>query len=767
MTLLQLTLRRVHAALGGRLVAANRALCALIALSLAGGAASLLIVGVLPATAASGQTTTTTSCPSSNPPDELTLAGGTPQSAKLGAPFSAPFQVALANSNGCPVTTPVAGTPVTFDAPSNGSTTASGAFAASGSSSVTVGTDANGSASASAFVANDIAGSYTVVASSNYGSVSFALTNTAAGIAATIAAETPVSQAAFTGAVYVKPLQALVLDANGNPVYGATVAFTLGSSGSGGGGAGAAASAGADFAGGQPQATALTDAAGIATSPPLTANSTPGRFTATAATEGVTEPASFGLDNVAGAPPKLELVGSRHRSASVDDGYRAPLLVELVAATGKPVQGATVTFTLGSSGGSAGAGGGAAASAPGASFVGGGTEASETTGPRGRATSPAFTANGTAGTFTATVTVTGLSSPLIVALDNLAGKTSKITPLGSSKGSATAGARFEQPLEVRVRDGAGKPVQGATVTFSLGAGGAGGSGASASAGASFLDGAAQATETTGADGLAVSPLFTANATPGAFTATASVAGITNPALFRLRNLIAPAPTITPVARDLRTARVGDRYPTPLTVRATGANGKPLQGATVTFSLAAAAAGGGGAGSAGSAGASFLGGATQASETTNAAGRAVSPPFSANTVSGSFTATASMSGTTRVASFPLHNLAGKPASISAGAAATEATAVGTRYPIRLAVTVTANPVAGVLVTFAAPARGPSGRFGHGRSRADQVRTNAAGIAVAPALVANHKPGGYVVTATVEGSARAAAFALVNQPPGQTP
>ena len=46
----------------------------------------------------------------------------------------------------------------------------------------------------------------------------------------------------------------------------------------------------------------------------------------------------------------------------------------------------------------------------------------------------------------------------------------------------------------------------------------------------------------------------------------------------------------------------------------------------------------------------------------------------------------------------------------------------------------------------------------------VRTNASGIAVAPAFTANGTTGGYIVKATVQGAAPAA-FALVNQPSGQ--
>ena len=95
--------------------------------------------------------------------------------------FGANLEVALANTNGCPLTSAVAGVPVTFSAPASG---ASGTFASSGSSSVTVGSDTSGMASGAMFSANGSAGSYTIVASSAYGSVSFAMTNTAAGMPA-------------------------------------------------------------------------------------------------------------------------------------------------------------------------------------------------------------------------------------------------------------------------------------------------------------------------------------------------------------------------------------------------------------------------------------------------------------------------------------------------------------------------------------------------------------------------------------------------------
>jgi protocatechuate 3,4-dioxygenase beta subunit len=516
---------------------------ALVVLLLAVGLAGAGLSGGLAPAAADTTPPSTVAgapCPAANPPNTLTLVSGTPQTAQLGAAFANGLQVTLANTNGCPVTTAVAGVPITFTAPVSG---ASGTFSASGSNSVTVGSDASGLVSAAMFSANDTAGSYAIGASSSYGLVSFSLTNTATGMPATITAISPKKESASVATRYRQPLQVRVLDANGIPVQGASVTFALGTGtgGSGGGGssgAGAggsdAASAGASFGDGTTQATETTNSSGLARSPRFTANTVAGTFRATAtiaaggASVATLDPASFSLDNLAGKPPAVRLLGNAHRSAPVGMHYRAPLRVKVLGANGKPLQGATVTFTLGA----------------------------------------------------------------------------------SSGGSSVSGA------------------------------------GSSSAGASFSGGTSQATATTAASGIATSPRFEANTTPGRFVATVALAG-----------------------------------------------------------------------------------------------------------------------STRAVGFLLRNVAGTPRTLTAGAAATESTSAGARFPIRLAVTVAdvdANPVAGVFVTFSAPERGPSGSFG--RSRTIRVRTNAAGIAVAPAFTANSEPGGYVVEATLA-HANPAAFALVNQPRGQ--
>ena len=219
-----------------------------------------------------------------------------------------------------------------------------------------------------------------------------------------------------------------------------------------------------------------------------------------------------------------------------------------------------------------------------------------------------------------------------------------------------------------------------------------------------------------------------------------------------------------IAPSRQVATVKRRYAEPLRARLLDASGQPLEGVGVTFTLTAAAGG---------AGAGFADGSSQANRLTDANGEAISPPLVANKTAGSFTATASAGAATPV-SYSLRNLAGRPASVTAGAASGESTPVGTRFPIRLAVEVAdadGNPVAGTVVTFAAPAHGASGRFVtparqgtvHGRPRASRivrVATDGKGISLAPVLTAGRKPGGYAVVAAAGG--QRAAFALVNEP-----
>jgi hypothetical protein len=343
------------------------ALMLVLALVCATGAGSGVWVGAGTPALASGEAggqpgggesspTGTSSCPSSNPPNQLTLVAGTPQTTTLGTAFAGGLEVALTNSDGCAVTG-AAGVPVTFTAPTAG---ASGSFSSSNSSTATVGSDSSGAVAAPGFTANATAGSYTVTASSAYGSVSFSLTNTAAGVPAEVTAIAPKRRSTSVGGRFPEPVEVRVVDASGNPVGGASVTFAVGSAGVGACGASAAASA--SFPGGATQATATTDGSGLATAPALTANATAGAFTVIASVssgggsgggaEGdgragaaAAGPASVTLVNLAGKPAKIAPGVGSSQSAPAGSPFPIRLAVTVTDAEKNPVPGALVTFT--------------------------------------------------------------------------------------------------------------------------------------------------------------------------------------------------------------------------------------------------------------------------------------------------------------------------------------------------------------------------------------------------------------------------------------
>jgi hypothetical protein len=439
-------------------------------------------------------------CPTTNAPNELVLTGGSGQTARLGRQFQTSFQVALANTNGCPLTGNLAGVSVEFDAPSSG---ASGIFSSSGSRIAVVGTDAQGVAVAPPFTANYSAGSYSVDAHSSYGSVSFSLDNTATGVPAAIAATAGSPQETAVNSPYGQQLQARVTDANGSPVQGATVTFAIVPGPTG---------AGASFIGGAPSAE--TDSNGVAISPPLLANGAPGRFAATASTGGVSAVATYALDNHAAAMT-VASVGSAGPSATVGTRYRQPLQARVVDAAGQPVEGASVSFTITPSDRGAGA-----------SFLGGAAQATALTGPDGTASSPPLVANKTAGAFTATATASGGAAPAAYALVNLAAAPSAVTAGAASGQSAVVGSRFAVPLAVTVLDENGNPVRGAVVTFAAPKRGPSGR---------FAHGLRRVRVTTNDKGIAIAPPFTANAIAGGYAVTATIAGTAKRAAFALAN----------------------------------------------------------------------------------------------------------------------------------------------------------------------------------------------------------------------------------------
>jgi hypothetical protein len=559
-----------------------------------------------------------TPCPTKNRPNDLKLVAGSPQTAKVGTAFDTPLQVQLANRNGCPLTGSLSGVEVEFTAPSDG---ASGTFSSSGSTSITVGTDSSGRATAPAFTANGSEGDYEIRAESRYGSVTFHLSNSAAGVAASAAASGQTEQAATVNSQYAAPLQVKVQDAHGAPVQGVDVTFAIGTGPSG---------AGASFLGGGPQATAKADASGQATSPPLVANGTPGPFTATASVSGISGVIAFNLANHA-AVYTLTAAGATTQTAAINRRYAAPLQVQVLDDAGRPVEGTSVAFALAA--GPTGAG---------ATFVGGaGAQATALTDAAGKASSPPLVANGTPGRFTATATVAG-STALTYPLRNVAGR------LTATRRTLTAVVkiRFQQRLRARLVDGAGHPLDGVSVAFTITKGDSG-------AGATFLDGSGLATVTTDTSGWATSPALIANTIAGSFTATATTTG-SKPLAYTLTNRAGKPLTITVGAAAGESTHVGSRFPIRLAVTVVDDDDNPVVRAVVTF----AAPGGGPS-------ATFAvrrrGHRRPAHMRivhvkTDSKGIAIAPPLTANAHAGGYVVKAVVAGTQLHAAFGLINKA---------------------------------------------------------------------------------------------------------------
>jgi protocatechuate 3,4-dioxygenase beta subunit len=435
-------------------------------------------------------------CSGWNPPNALRLATGSPQQTQVGKPFQTNLQVMLVNTDGCPLTGTWAGVSVVFTAPPAGG--ASGVFATTDSNVADVGTDAGGTATAPTFTANGTPGNYTIQVASSYGAVTLYLTNTATGVAASIAPAGPAALAATVDSRYDQRLQAQLRDADGQPVASVGVDFVLGTGVTG---------AGAAFPVGGNQATVLTDANGLAISPRVIANGVSGRFSATASTDGVSSSVDYSLRNFA---PRLR-AGATSQTATVDHRFRRPLLLTARDSRGRPVEGVTVTFTLQQ-----------ATGGPGATFQDGSTQASATTNIHGQATSPPLQANSTAGRFSATASANGSKKPISYMLRNAAGPAASITAGAANGESTSTGSRFPIRLAVTVADKDGNPLPGAIVAFAAPASGPSGSFSHSLSGREVTSRIVRVRANS--EGIALAPVFIANARAGGYAVTARTGG---------------------------------------------------------------------------------------------------------------------------------------------------------------------------------------------------------------------------------------------------
>ncbi|MCI0436986.1 MAG: Ig-like domain-containing protein [Gemmatimonadetes bacterium] len=257
---------------------------------------------------------------------------------------------------------------------------------------------------------------------------------------------------------------------------------------------------------------------------------------------------TFNAVGQVGPPAGFRIISGDQQSAPAGTTLQ-PIVVEVIDAAGNPAgPGIGVTF---------------------ASTFGGGvfSPAAATTDVNSRAQST-WTLGFTAGTNTGTV---ALSNHPAIAMTITAtvttGASNQIAIVSGDGQTAGAGATLPLPLVVRVFDGLGQPVPGATVNFAVNTGGG-----SISAAQVLTNAAGEASVTWTLGGVTGIQNVAASLPTGASV------------LFTANVVSGPPALLVLVSGDAQTGTAGASLPAPLVMRVTDSGGNPVAGATVTFTV---------------------------------------------------------------------------------------------------------------------------------------------------------------------------------------
>lgn len=346
------------------------------------------------------------------------------------------------------------------------------------------------------------------------------------------------NQSARTGAALPSPLIVRAADSHGNPVVNATVDFAITSGG-----------------GALSSALMKTDSAGRAQTN-WTLGALVGAQTATASigTRSVTFNAT-GTSSSGGVstPSQLLVVSGNGQTGNVGQPMPAPVVVKVTDASGNPVSGVSVSWTL-----AAGNGGGSA------------LPATSSTGADGTA-STQWVLGSQVGLQQITATVAGLPALQLLGTAQLTASGAILINAGENQSRPT-GTALPTSLQVLVVDQNGTAVQGARVNWAVATGGGSLSKAYGVTPASGLDAA----------------VWTLGSIVGAQTVTASVTGVGSVTFHANATGVSGGTpsTLTIVSGSGQVGRSATALTSPLVVQVRDGSGNPVSGVQVQFDEAA-------------------------------------------------------------------------------------------------------------------------------------------------------------------------------------
>ncbi|HEV2520948.1 MAG TPA: choice-of-anchor D domain-containing protein, partial [Candidatus Acidoferrales bacterium] len=341
-------------------------------------------------------------------------------------------------------------------------------------------------------------------------------------------------------------------------------------------------------------------------------------------------------------------------------------------------------------------------------------------------------------------TFTNVSAPLSVTANGNGATPTSMGAISGSVQSTAINTPFALPLVAQLTDGNSKPIAGVTVTFTAPGSGASGTFAGTPPTTSVM-------EITDGNGLATTPIFTANGTPGANYNVMATAGVLNAGFFLTNTSTATNKLAFTTQPGGGTAGMVWAQQPVVTVQTPGGSTDTTSSAPITLVIS---------GGTGASGATL----TCTSNPVNASsGVATFAGCKIDKAASGYTLTATSTGLTSTISSPFTIAAGAAASIAPTAGSGQSTTVGTVFAMPLEATVTdtlGNPVPNTPVTFTAPPQpGASGTF-PGSATSAVVSTDTSGVATAPSFTANATVGGpYTVTAKA-GAIGPANFSLTN-------